>query len=885
MSLLNRLRSLFRRGKLESDLDDELKFHVEMKVRENIAAGLSEQEARLAALRKFGNVTRAMEETRTAWTLPRLESVFQDIRYGLRMLAKNPGFSLLAVLTLALGIGGTTAIFGVVYGALLNPWPYKDTDRLAVLVGHDGNRPDSNYIDSSNPSEFLDYQEQNHVFDQVIGGTMENVVLTGQGLPGSWPGLWVTPNTFQVLGVAPILGRTITPDDGRPGAPPVVVLSYRLWQKEFGGNPAIVGRTLVLNRRPTAVIGVMPPHFRWYGGGGAEYWFPASFSKGDPGNMWRPTAVIGRLKPGVTLAQASTEFALLAQRFASAYPIYHRPGTTFSVEPFTDAMISRKSRTTFSLLLGGVGILFLIACVNIANLLLARATAREKEIALRAALGAGRGRLVRQLMIESLILATCGAALGGAFASIGMSTLVAFFPPWYIPQEAAIRTSSTVLLFTAGIAILSTLLFGLAPAVLAVRKDLQPPLKESCRSGGESRGHHRLHNLLVVGEVALSLILLSGAGLLVQSFLTLRGVELGYNPDHLLVATTDMPDYRYKTAEQRNQFCLEILRRVRAVPGVVSAAFGDPRPVDFGFGSTPFEIDGKPGAEKKSAWGRLASNGLFETLGVRLILGRTFSEEDAAQARKVVVINKAFATQQFGEENPLGRQIRAVPSAEKDARPVEQPWFEIVGVVGDTIFAPDLPAQPAIYFPYSENGYPQYSNLFVRTVTAPETMTNSLRREVASLDKEMPMDWTPLRSELSMSWFAEPRFVMAMVAGFALLGMVLVCVGVYGVLSYSVSRRTHEIGVRMALGAEAEEVRRMVMMSGLRWLAIGIAIGVPASVALAKILQNRVWGLKSADPLTLIAVSLVLAAVGLAACYFPARRATKVDPMVALRCE
>ena len=886
--LLSKITGIFRKAHLEQQLDEDVRAHLEMLTQENLRKGMDPGEARYAALRQFGNVGSMKEECRETWSIRLVEELAQDVRYAFRQLRRNPGFTAVAVLTLALGIGANTAIFSVLYGTLLAPWPYKDIDRLAALVGHDRERPgmDGNPV-CSNPSEFLDYKEKNHVFDAMIGGFWGNVVLTGVDVPASWVGMWVTPNTFRVLGVPPLIGRTISPEDGKPGATPVVVLSYRVWQKDFGGDPGIVGQSLDLNRQPTTVIGVMPPRFRWFHDGGAGSWFPATFTKGVRSNLFYPTPVIGHLKPGVTIAQASAEMELLSRQFASAYPIYHRPGRTFTVEALTESLVGGESRTTLELLLGGVGLLLLIACVNVANLLLARASNREHEITIRAALGAGRGRLIRQFMIESTLLALGGSALGWLVASAGLGTLVALIPSWYLPREAAIRMNFPVLLFTAGIVLLSTVLFGLGPAVISVRRDLQTSLNLSGRAGGESRAHHRARGLLVVSEVALSLVLLTGAGLLVRSFDALLHVQTGYEPNHVLDTGTDLPGYRYKSNKQRGLFCDELLRRLRALPGVVSVAFGDPGPVGPGYNPEPFEIVGKPGAGRRNAWGRVVSDGFFRTLGIPLVQGRVISEEDMSHARRVAVVNRAFVRELFGNENPLGQQVRSAKPAQPRADKVRQPSFQIVGVVADTRYDAQLPAQPAIYYPYTTvfGGYPRYSGLFVRTRTAPQAMIDPLRRAVAALDKEMPLDWTVLRDDLDKSWYTKPRFVMGMLTGFALLGMVLVCIGVYGVLSYAVSQRTREIGIRMALGARAADVRHMVLKWGLRWLAIGIGIGVPASIALEKVLQNRIWGIKSADPLTMVAVSLVLTAVGLLACYFPARRASKVDPMVALRYE
>ncbi len=809
--------------------------------------------------------------------------MFNDLRYAFRMLSKNPGFSAVVVLTLALGIGGTTAIFSVIYGAVLNPWPYADSDRIAVLVARDSKNPGSGRWAWVSPAEFIDYREQNHVFDQVFGGHFERVLLTGRDAPANWLGLWMTPNTFQVLGISPLIGRTMIDDDARPGAPPVVVLNHKVWQQEFGGDPGIVGRTLILNRQPTTVVGVMPPRFKHFGGlGGPDCWLPVAFSKSETGDNSKFTPVFGHLKPEAKIENASAELEVIAKRLATVYPKSNPRGLTFSVRSLTESRINKKSRATINLLMGGVSLLLLIACVNVANLLMARATGREKEFAVRATLGAGRGRLVYQLLIESLLLALAGSALGTFLVWEVLDIVAAIIPSWFMPDEAIFRINGWVLLFTLGVTLVSTLVFGLVPALLAVSNDLQTPLKANGRGAGTSCRHSRLRGLLVVSEVTLSLVLLVGAGLPIRSFIALEYATLGYTLDNVLSIYTDpgLPEERYKTPEQRNQFCIQSLRRVRALPGVVSAALSWPS-INYAVPAS-FELAGKLSGVNQSAWLRGSSDQFFETMGIRLFQGRTISEEDCLLKQKVAVVNRAFVGKYLQGENPLGQQIKMTGPVAKEMEPEQQP-YEIVGVVADTRHSQNLEpsVQPTIFIPYvNEPGL----GLVIRTAADPTTMVNSIRHEIATLDRELPVEWYISRDILRW-WYIEPRFVTSMLGSFAALGVMLVCIGVYSVLSYAVSQCTHEIGVRMALGAEATDVRRMVMMSGLRWLLVGIGIGIPASIALSKILQNRIWGIKSADPLTLVAVSLLLTAVGLAACYFPARRATRVDPMVALRCE
>jgi len=679
----------------------------------------------------------------------------------------------------------------------------------------------------------------------------------------------------------------MTDDDARLGAPPVDVLNYRVWQQTFGGDPGIVGQTLILNHRPTTVIGVMPPRFNW-GTWGTDCWLPTLFSRRESSDNPQESPVFGHLKPGVTFEQASAEMEVLAKRLAAVYPSSHPPGVTFSFVSLTGAGdYFEPTRTALSLLSGAVVLLMLIACLNVANLLLARATRREREFAIRSSLGARHLHLIRQLMIESVLLALSGGFLGILLVLYALPGMVAIIPPFLIPGEAVIRINAWVLLFTLGVSLASTLFFGLTPALLAVKGDLQAPLKAGGRGSGVSSRHHRLRAWLVVSEVALSLVLLSGAGLLLRSFITIQQVKLGYNPEHtfsVIAASYGEPD------EKSTQIQLDFLRSMRTVPGVMAATLNTPAFTWLG-SLTAIEIDGEPLAEEQRANFSRVGDRFFETVGIPILLGRGISEEDLIGRRKVAVVNQAFARRFFGTKNPLGRQVKVV-AWETEEYPkqfqVKDPWFEIVGVSGDTAvtewtsFYNVARSKPMVYVCYTVTSGKQVT---LRAAGMSAGLEQSIRRAAADLSKENPVYVLSLERERQSNWFAAPRFLMTVFLTFACLGLVLVSVGVFGVLSYAVSQRTHEIGVRMALGAQAIDVRRMVMITGLRWLAIGISIGVSASIALVRILRNLIWGIESVDPLTLVVVSLLLTAVGLAACYFPARRATKVDPMVALRCE
>jgi putative ABC transport system permease protein len=809
-----------------------------------------------------------------------MQTLLQDLRYGLRMYGKNPGFTILATVTLALGIGAATAMFSVIDGAVLDPFPYKDSQHLAVLVGRNPAYGPGNFWGWFPVQEFLDYRKQNHAFEEVIGDTHDQIVMTSGDVPMAFNGLKATGNLFQVAGVRPVLGRTFTPADAEPGTPPVVVLSYKAWESKFGGDPKIIGRTLILNRRPTTVIGVMPPRFRLQD---SDMFFPVTFPEPTERGQHEFVSSIGHLKPGVSIQQAAAEAAVLFKGYAALYPKEHPKGMTYSAELLTDAAVGQGPHRVFYILFGAVALLFGIACVNVANMLLARATSRETEIAIRSSLGAGRLRLWRQFMVESVLLAAGGAALGCLIAWAGLKGVLAVVPAGDIPSEADIHMNGLVLVFMVVAALAGTLLFGLAPALHAVQRDFQADLRSGGRGAGESRSHSRLRNLLVVSEVALSLVLLTGAGLLIRSFFALQHIELGYDPNRVLSAYFTLPESRYKTVEQRNEFSMEILRRVRALPGVASAVFASPPPV-WGGRSMGVEITGGPSQENRRAQVCALSDGFFSTMHIPLLQGRSISEDDYAYGRRVAVINRSFLKRYFAGQVPLGRQVTLKGLADEPYS-VELPTFEIVGVAGDTRNnGPDDPPDPALYIPYSVVGF-QWDSLLLRSAGSPALLLNPMRRAVAALDKELPVDGEPLADILNQNWFADPQFELILMSIFATLGLALVLIGVYSVLSYSVTERTREIGVRMALGAGAGEVRRMVLKSGLRWLLLGIGVGGLASIALAKVLANRIWGLRAADPLTLAAVAVLLTLVGVAACYFPARRATKVDPMVALRYE
>ncbi len=806
-----------------------------------------------------------------------MHSILQDFRYGLRGIRKQPGFALLAVLALALGIGSATTIFSVIQNVLLDPFPYTDAQRIVSFYIHDLNSSREGGRGFMKAPEFLDYQEQNHVFSEVIGGGNEDVLYSNGEGTEQFDGAYVTPNTFSFLGVPALLGRTITPDDAKPGAPPVFVLSYKTWVNRFSRDPGLLGKSFILNGVPSTLIGIMPSRFTKRG---ADLWRPAAVDRKDQ----RGYLFQGRLKPGVTLAQVEMDITVIAQRLAKVYPADYPKKFSVQAQTYVDNVVGHFRKTLYTLA-AAVALLLLIACANVANMLLARATAREKEMSIRAALGAGRGRLVRQLLIESLLLALGGAVTGCLFAWGGIKALVMAIPENAIPREAVIGLNVPVLLFSLGAAVFTALLFGLAPALQTAKRDIVEPLKEGGKGVSGGFRHGKLRSALVVIEVAMSLVLLAGAGLLMRSFVALQNVDLGLNPENILVARLPFPRGHYKTAAEKQHFFSQLLQRISALPGVVAATETTTLP-PYGGIRSEVEIPGKTHSERWEALYQLCSEGYFPTLGLRVLRGRVLSEVEVNGARKVAVVNQTLVRKYFGDENPLGRMVKINMMEKLTDSPVPNPMFEIVGVVADAKNQGiQDPPMPEMFIPYTVTGEFE-RGILVRTATDPLAMLNVVRREIWTVDRSVALTLTGSLKDFMRSFsYAEPRFSLILLGVFASVGLVLVVIGVYSVIAYTVSRQTHEIGIRMALGAGSGDVLGMVFVMGFRLIAAGVAAGLIVSFAVTRLIESQLWGVSPRDPVTLAGVVGVVALAGLAACYFPARRATHVDPMIALRHE
>ena len=809
----------------------------------------------------------------------------QDLRYALRNLGKTPGFAIVAMITLALGIGASTAIFSVIDNILMEPFPYPDAQRFMSVLIHDTERSEPGGRAAFSGPEFLDYVQQNHVFDRAIANDRVDVLYrSGEGTE-RFDGNYVTPGTFEFLGMPALLGRVMQPADYEPGAPPVFVLRYKTWVKHFGADPQIVNKTFVLNGTARTLIGIMPPRFGW---GDADMWIPAKPSKAVTNSAYAGAFpqfwfLLGHLKPGVSMKEAESDLTVVAQRLATVYPKDYPKHFSVQIESLTNLVVGRF-RTTLFIVLAAVGLLLLIGCGNVANLLLARATTREKEFAIRSALGANRWRLIRQLLVESLILAMGGAAVGTLLAWGGLKFLVALMPQQIIPAEAVIRLNTPVLVFTLCVAVLTALVFGLVPALKAARKDLNEPLRDSGKGVSGGFRHGRLRDAVVVLEVGLSLTLLVAAGLLMRSFVALREVHLGLQPDHIFVARIPLPPERYKTADQMAGFYRPLLQRLEALPGVLEATETSTLP-PYGGIPSDIEIPGKTHAEKWNALFQLCSEGYFPVLKIQFVDGRAFTEAEVNGARKLAVVNQTFVKKYLGNENPIGKQVRIARLTEFDD-PVKEPMFEIIGLVADAKnHGLQDPIEPELWVPYTVTGS-AFRGILVRTAQEPMTMMNAVRHEIWATDANVALTLTgTLEGYISQFSYAGPRFGFLLMTIFGAIGLVLVTIGVYSVLAYTTTRRTQEIGIRMALGAKSSDVLGMVIRMGLRLVGIGVGLGLIASVAIGRVIATQLWGVSAYDPWTLTCVPAVLLITGLLASWLPARRAANVDPLVALRYE
>ncbi|MFN7925225.1 MAG: ABC transporter permease [Bryobacteraceae bacterium] len=811
-----------------------------------------------------------------------MNGVAKDISAGVRSLRKDPGLAILAVLTLALGIGASTAIFSVIYNVLLDPFPYPDAARVVAIQVHDKERAQPGGRTYYPLPEFLELRDQSRVFDQIIGGTASDVLMKiGEGTELMIGGM-VTGNMFQFLGVPAQLGRPLTPDDAKPGAPPVFVLAYKAWLKHFQLDPGIVGKTYVLDGAPTTLVGIMPRRFTKQG---ADLWRPVELTLADPRlrNDWFNFQA--KVKPGVTHAQIVADVEPILRRLAKQFPDNYPKNFSVEVVTWLDSLVGQFRKTLYTLA-AAVGLLLLIACSNVANMLLAKASAREREMAIRSSIGASRGRLVRQLLVESIVLAVAGAALGCACAYGGVAWLAALIPEGTIPREVEIKLNPAVLLFSLVLSVFTALLFGLAPALQTVGNNLVEPLKDSGKGAGSGFRRGKTRSALVVVEVALSIVLLTGAGLLMRSFIKLQTVDLGFQPEGVVAARLPLPRAQYATVESQQRFFERVLLRAKALPGVVAATETSSLPPYGGIGSE-LEFAGQPQAnEKKRGIFQLSSEGYFSTLGIKLIGGRLLTETEVAGARKVAVVNQTLAQKYFPNTSPIGRFVRVKFLETFPDAKLPNALFEIVGVVADAKNQGlQDPVEPELFIPYTVTGV-FGRGILVKTAGNPAALLTSLRREIWAVDRGVALTLTGTLTDFMRDFsYAQPRFTLILLGAFAVSGLVLVAIGVYSMIAYTVSRQTHEIGIRVAIGAASSDVMRMVLWAGGRLILLGAAAGTLLALAVSRVLASELWSVSPYDPLTMGAVIVLIALVGLLACYVPAVRATRVDPLVALRYE
>ena len=880
------LRRLGHKPLVEKRLDSELHFHLEQQIAEYIASGVSPAEARRRANLEFGSVEGFKEECREARWENRLELLLHDIQFAFRGLRKNPRFTLAAILALALGIGASTAIFSVIYNALVAPFPYKDQGRLITLRVDDlDSRGDGegNVRGLLSYPELHDYMEQNRVFDALIANCEIDVVYDSGENNSFLAANYVTPGTFETFGVAPLLGRSLEPADYQPGAPPVFVLRYSTWTNQFGSDPGVVGKTFLLNGVRRTLVGVMPLRFAW---GGVNLWMPrdattAAVTRGTFPQYW---GVVAHLKPGVTLQEAEADINIIGPRIAPTYREDYPTHFHVGVESFVHAVVGRGFRRTLFVLFAAVGLLLLIGCANVASLLLARATTRGREFAVRAALGASRARLVRQLLLESLLLALGGAVIGVLFAWGGIRELASAMPPFTIPSETVIEMNSWVLLFGIALAIATVVVFGLFPALQASRVDVQDALRGTGKGLGGTVAKSRLRNAVIVVEVALSLILLFMAGLFMRSFVAIQNVPLGWQPDHLLIGRIPLPSQHYKTGPQLVSFFDPLIRNLKSTPGIEDASPVSTTPPYGGFGGN-IEIPGKTHTGEWESLIQLVGENYFAIVRQPLLSGRSFTEEEVRTARKLVVINQAFQRRFLGEGDPLGRTVildvlKKIPDAVTDRS------FQVIGVAGDAMnVGLERPTEPEVWIPYSVTGSGM-RRLIVRTTADPGSMNTTVRKAVWGVDPTVAFaEGEPLAEWLNTFSYAQPRLGLFLVSTFAAIGLLLVTLGVYSVIAYTTSRRIHEIGIRMALGAAPADVLKMVLKHGLGLVVPGIAIGILVSFAVSRSVVSQLWGVSPYDPVSAVSVVLLLLAIGLLACWIPARRATRVSPVTALHYE
>jgi predicted permease len=889
-----RLANLVISPTREVEIADELAQHLEDDYEQALSRGLSPEEAQRGVLENLdASDSLACELKRVERRVPQnpvpmgtqrrsnmIGDLGHDVRYGLRMLAKNPAFTAIAVLALALGIGANSAIFSVVNAILLRPLPYKSPDQLVVIwenATHLGFPKDT-----PSPANFLDWRQQSTLFEGMAAFAERSFNLTGVGEPERLDGRRVSANLFAMLGVKPIVGRTFVPQEDQPGTK-VVLLNEGLWKRRFGGDPAVVGRAVNLNGEPYTVVGVLPQTVRLPTSGNwrDQVWVPLAFPSEEAASRGAHyLEVIARMKPGMTLPKAQAEMDTIAARLAQQYPDFNaRRG---AVVTRLHEEIVGKMKSPLLILLGAVAFVLLIACANVANLLLARAAVRQKEIALRLALGANRARLTKQLLVESVLLSLVGGLVGLGAAYFGLNVLTRFIPR-DVAQADTITIDAKVLLFTLAVAVVTGLIFGLAPATQASHFNLNETLKEGGRDSGAGIRGKRLRNSLVIAEVATSFILLVGAGLLINSFVHLRTLDPGFRADHLLTLNVDLSEVKYPDTQRRTAFFEEVTRRVQTLPGVQSVAVAGNLPFTYNGDSTSIAVEGIPDPpidQWPDVIYRTIGPGYLATMGIPLVRGRDFNDQDTLDTTPVVVISEKTAKHYWSNEEPIGKRLKT------GATTSNIPWRTVIGVVKD-VRQNDFIAEPKMqmYFSYRQVKDLVANALVVRTLADPLSLATSVRNTIWAVDKDQPVANIDAMEHIVAGAVARQRFSMLLLAIFAGLALVLAAVGIYGVMSYSVAQQTREIGIRIALGAQRGDVLRMTVKEGLKLVGVGLLIGLISAFVLTRVMVSLLFGISATDPVTFGIICVVLLIVAALASYIPALRAATVDPMVALRAQ
>lgn len=893
-----RLRALLLGSKVERDLDDELQSHIDRQTDLNIRLGMTPDEARLAALRSFGGVEQAKELSRDARGVRPIQDLWRDLRYAVRTSLANRGFTLLVVITLAIGIGANTTIFTLVNALLLRPLPVANPDELVTVFTSDYSSSD---LGTSSYPDYVDFRDRTQTLSGLVAYQQRPFSVDIDGASERIFGEVVSGNYFSVLGISPALGRGFFPEEDRtPGSHPVVVISHSLWETRYRSDAAIVGRTMKLNGIPFTIIGVARKGYsgvlRGFGG---DLWVPtmmlAQLSP-DGGGLTergdRSYLLIGRLRPGVPIAQARSDFALIGEQLYKTWPqewgnIRNQPrSVTLLSESQSRVMPEIRTNVVIlmALLMAVVGLVLLIACANVANLLLARATTRRREIAIRLSLGASRGRLIRQLLTESVLLAMIGGAAGSLLSIWALSALSNFKPPLDFPIAIDLSADWRVFGFTFVACILTGVIFGLAPALVASRSDLVTALKDGASTGGVRGSRGMLRNALVVSQVALSLLLLICSGLFLRSLLNAGAIDPGFKADNLLTMAMDLQQQGYKEPNGR-AFSRELIERVRALPGIESAALAEYLPLGTGVSRRGITIEGYTAELGEST--EIASvhvgPGYFETLQVRIVAGRAFNERDREGAPGVVIVNQAFARRYWPGQNPIGKRIQRGSVQRGSSARNDSPQLEVIGLAMDGKYASlGEEATPFLYLNLLQR-YNPAPTLIVRTSGDPLSHVAAVRNEIANLDKNLPItDVKSMRQHLGLALFPA-RLAGTALGIFGLVALMLAASGLYGVMAYSVAQRTQEIGIRMALGAPSGSVLRLVIWQGLKLVLIGMSIGLAGALSITHLLSSLLYGVSTTDPLTFVVIALLLSMVAVAASWIPARRATRVDPTVALR--